>query len=852
MTATLARAVYNDFRPGVDLREGTFLEGEGPAVRLKAGENVIINNNRRLSMRWPIVELDATLSDDHQGAFDLNQRTACFKRKGAAGVITGPDAGQIDVLEFDVPPGCGDDWELVDVIVINSITCAYIRHAFAGGNITTPEAKTVDNICWLHVWDDLQADGTYYTWTSDPYMPTNWVNGLYLGNGSTTDDSDNPYVRDYRPRLAVVGSRLAVSTADGNVALSKVGEFRVWNDLTQADIEQFGEIFTWVMPLASDPPWTNNEVRFSLPLMFVDLVWDKTSTGGGVYARNETAGHDGYRFWSYTLQVWDSDQAQWLSILEQPGNTAPGTDDQFRVTPSVLDVNRVDIVYTDNTQTRYHNRIFRFKAIRKKHQQWPDGIVLHGGTGGQSRLTNPTADQVEYWNDRDAEWPPHMNVNPPNDSVFYIGYYDIGFIEDLPLETGGGDTAKCRPFPNGAADGSGTVYFVPGDSGKIVATDPAPGVHFITGTERYLGLCDPILMQNQGGNTIQTPAGLPAFPRDGLWHNKRFDLEIRLAGSLSSLVIGTATYDSGGGQPTGLIGTRDGLLVQYETSTSWWAVGADPDNVAFIGRSPFGSGTQDGWNRPVEIESNLVFTRTVRTFFAWSITGDQGRSLADNNVGEPIEGYLDNRELMGSAYWPHQGYFVSMTTDDQGTTTAAAFKYSKQSSIAAWSTFTFGRDERPTWRTATATASFGFFEDHGELYHIGSRLYFRHEDKIRYFDAEAEAPNYQDAGDPDPWQIQATMTFHRLRLHPNRMKKLHWINFDARGTLTFTYRISLRDEDEVLPGITVGDITYDDRKLRFPSTQFYSIQIDLGCSDPNGFQLNEFEMLYNTQRRWRT
>lgn len=815
MVAT-RRLMINDFRSGLDLREGTFLDpGERP--RCSILENLFVGRDRRLHRRHPRRKLDVAIPDEIQGFTELDSGLYAFKQKGIAATITGGDAGDITVLDWDLPPeiNSGDEWELLDAINFNNVIVALIRHEFDGPAApggTVPAGVDMDRLVRLHVWD---SHSEYKTWVSDPYAPSNFSQGL-TAFAETGSDEGNVYHRNWAPRMTIVGSRLAIVGPTGDTHLSKPGAPRVWNPLTQSDIEIYGE------PVAFVARSTAVVSEYRLPFLFADLFIEDRGAGSGAYYDTTSAA---LRYHSYVLKWYQDANREFLRINEHLDRYVKGTSPSGATTYTIdEDADGYAVVKLYDPGGVLYGKVLEFRAVRAKSSDDydPTGDVSFSAVAVDF-AAHPTDDGTyEKWASY-LQWSATFGVNLPTINEDYL----------IALRTSTAfNTFETRSDPPHLAAGSDEINLASGAVEPFWNGDFRHH-HYITNAKYQI--------DGAGGGAAVSYE----IKDDYIWHVSRFDREVDISGGLQTGAIGTAFYSGGeGASVSGIIGLRDTLLVQTRRNTQMWQVPADIDGVAFRDRRKYGSG-KAGYSPLEEFDKGLVMSQSVLGWRAWSAAGDASRALADQNIGEAVEG-LGDFDCRSSCYWIHQGAFVAMGLLD-GDLTMVTNHFSTESEMAPWATWTFtDATAVPSWVNAGVLSE--QLVNRGSMIPIDDRLYWRSGGSVYYLDASASS-NLHDDNEVEDQGYVSKVQFHRLRPFTDARAVMSYIDLDVTGQCSLS-SVLASHSDEVVAGPTVYGITFDTGRVRM-SAEFYAIGLIIESQDSSGFDINEIGLHVRPKNRTR-
>jgi hypothetical protein len=140
-------------------------------------------------------------------------------------------------LRFDVPEQCDpNQWSVVATGVFNGVAYAAIRHirlSWAGVSAYPQDIR-------LHIFDGAANLPTYVT---DPAVPNSMLHGYPLYAWSSSATLPLPVYQAYTPILGVSGSKLYMTTPEGNVRFCGIGRPRVWNSRSADDIETLGAMY---------------------------------------------------------------------------------------------------------------------------------------------------------------------------------------------------------------------------------------------------------------------------------------------------------------------------------------------------------------------------------------------------------------------------------------------------------------------------------------------------------------------------------------------------------------------------------------------------------------------------------
>lgn len=320
----------DDFGDGIDRRGGIITRSAKKFYELT---NYLVNQGRKIFRRPPLLKYTGQIDTaTTKGCRWLNGQIVTVAPAGATVAHTVSD---ITTVFFDPPEGSSTahaDWELLELVIFNEQVCALIRHRF-------PLSPACEYRNHLHVWDN-----THPTYVVDPACPPSWSPAFPL---QPFGEGRRGSYKDYRPRMAVIGERLAITTAGGDTAFSGVALPRVWNQLSPAEVLANGEMFYSIIDTRLTP-------QFTIPVPYLDLVTEK-------------------RYAAYVCEFLNS-AGSWTQFTEVTG-TPSATE--YSIAPIT---NRWDATKPDETQLTIapgalvvDGTPFRFRAIAT-----PTTVVVSG------------------------------------------------------------------------------------------------------------------------------------------------------------------------------------------------------------------------------------------------------------------------------------------------------------------------------------------------------------------------------------------------------------------------------------------------------------------------------------------
>lgn len=328
---------FDDFGDGIDRRGGILSRSAKKFYELV---NYVVTQGRKIVARPPLLKYSGLIDTaTTQGCEWLNGQLVTIAPVGA---FVNHTVSDIVTLRFDPPEGSSvvdGEWELLEMVTHNEQICALIRHRF-------PASVVCEYRNHLHVWDDARP-----TYVLDPACPPSWSPAFPL---QPYGEGKRGAYKDYRPRLSVIGERLAMTTAAGDVALAGVALPRVWNTLSPAEILANGEMFYFL--LDANP----GAQQFTVPVPYDDLVYE------GRYA-------------AYVCEYLGTDGV-WVQFTEV--DTAPMNVGEYSIGTAGV-TNRWDSTKPDETQitilpagTASDGLPIRFRAIAEPPVTILSGLYL--------------------------------------------------------------------------------------------------------------------------------------------------------------------------------------------------------------------------------------------------------------------------------------------------------------------------------------------------------------------------------------------------------------------------------------------------------------------------------------------
>lgn len=326
---------------GMDLRPGRYARNQDRFTLL---ENCFITDGKKIRRRPPDRKLSGAIDSDAQGMVLLDGRLTTLAPKGSTIDHGGLD---IDTLYFDRPDYCTGAWELVEAQVFNGLVVATIGFDYPG--------QTVLKRYFLQVFDGKAGKPTY---VEDPFCPTNWRDTLPLhlyGAGVI-----GAYDGVWRPVMGIGGTKLWMSTPDGEVTPSRIAAPRYWNDRTPTDIREGGEWYYFIIPTGG--PLFNFTVSEAHARLGEDRAWS-----------------------AYVLEYIDAD-GRWQKFSEV--SATPTAHAQYHPAATTSRFGGDDEIDLNVYWTGSADTIIRFRLIAGQ----PPMRVLTGGTISDSDSQSFVAD----------------------------------------------------------------------------------------------------------------------------------------------------------------------------------------------------------------------------------------------------------------------------------------------------------------------------------------------------------------------------------------------------------------------------------------------------------------------------
>lgn len=737
-----------NFGGGEDLRDGLFSDEQN---RFRELVNYRIAVGKKLRRRPPCTRDAGLLAGASQGITALKGQLYAFAKRGD--VIAHTTAVSVQTLTFDVPDFT-TTWTLLESVVCAGVVCALIAHDTTG----TTYPKRIA----LHVFDGAAARPTF---VEDPFCPAA-IQDLPLELSGKA--AKNPSYVDYRPRMAVVGGRLAITMPNGDVRLSAVGRPRVWNDRTIADHLSGGVWYYLTAPAAG------GTVQSFYVYEDGTLLEDPTVWNGG-----------------YMLERWDATLRQWVRLEDAvgPGTLyvpagVPSSAFQWRAdaaaAPATVSVAgltqvvKVQVYVASASDTLLRFRLFPTppRTITAAPTYTIDawGTVAITGAGSTTLDGAATPIAVEetlgpfaicYNSQRQyvVGFGKDTSFHPP--PVWGRDYDTVA--EDLGASGGaltwpkGGHRFNIRYAKtvitgvNGAAGTISALTFAAGEtkanfsaavtSGQKLLIAAPSGAGYFRGIAAGTGtVAIPIRnAANVAGDytTLINPVG-------DFWSNRvaptsisdyRYgsDAGYESTGYLAlkqDLILNRVGADDAGSLPcsaqqvsgtiVGIGALKDRLLLQYRDGTQLWAAPSDIAGVQLLAQEPHGAGDiAQTW--PVLVAGALVVP-TEDVVRAYQLEGLAFDGLASKRVGDPVA-RAPIQQQHGAAWWPDQGVLISPVTLG-GTLVFRVLEVRPDEKTLAWA----------RWIVTGLSAWSG---SDGAIVAVRGRVYFRLSQSLYYFDADA-------------------------------------------------------------------------------------------------------------------
>lgn len=807
------------FDGGLDVRDGAFSEKQN---RFREVKNYYVTSGKKLVRRQGLKRAVGAFGADTTGI--IEKGGLAYTLCPAGGGATVPDG--VTPLPFDVPSGATIH-VLMDVVSLNNVPCAIIRHTVGAVQYYA-----------LHIFDN---DPNQFTFVNDIGFP--WMTQL------------NPTTR---PCLGVSAGKLYCGGPTGDVSFSAVGKPRVWNNRT-TDQMKAGRDFVFYLPVAGTQ-------SMQLPLKFSDY--------GGYFPAMVVS-----KFTGDALSDF-SDDPLWSTITD----TSVGGDNfgavntiRYASAPNTKPGATVTTFGKINANPSVGGVWYRARIVRQRITRVLTGAFYSVAFGGLVGLTHVVyGDGAKNTFNLPATF--RFVTSTPNWIVLFNGVIQANpAVYAIQAIGNTGAAVKCvaapangtlievrqmvasgtsfevvvapgtvRSFDGSTQDFLGGVITLPAstsgmnvyikfkadgtidsaNNGGLSFTLPGIGLNFLG--DRYYYGCEILAVSTNGtgvssygGNTApELTAGPPASER-------------ALAGYGDAGFLPTSKHPGSGGLVTDITGTKNRILVRYNAGSQIWDVRADPTQDSIVSLLPYGSG-DNTIPHGVLFFGQTVIVPTSTGFRAAAINDVQklGDSLHDDqDVGAPVSG-LGEFVFQSAAFWPRLSMYVAACTIN-GSFSLMCFVYHGTESISAWSQFTF------TGLTST---------DIRGIVAVGDRLYIRSATDLFYIEASAVAGQCFDYNETTLTAFTSRLVGHFNNLKaPSKMKRTRAIDVMQTGKAVFRFRVNPYDESQETRNLQIEGPTLG-RGIVPMSAAGKGLCMVVESQDANGHQIDDITIEFMADR----
>ncbi len=855
----------DSFSGGIDRRDGSFTETQSRSYDLV---NMRVKNNKR-AVRRPPCSRNATQFVNAQGLIEWRGALYTVAKKGD--VVTKP-ATVTGELRFDNPDHC-TTWELGGLLNFGGFPVALIKHTYPGGTVTHQ---------WrLHVFDGKANKPTY---VEDPWCPIGFGPSLPLHVYRT--GSPSAFDADYVPRMTVCGGRLYISRPDGNVAFSKTGNARTWNERTVEQMADEGEWWYFITTATSGVQEfiiSEDFARLYVEGGWACFILEACTTDGTWYQCNEIVGSltalAMYQVQSvasrfaggYTNEIklrvyWDAGGGTVLRfrlLFKPPITTADivASADAWgrkKVSAGTLLMQGVPFQIDAVDEEGYGTATsMQFQFVDNVTTQ-QDITHRTNAESGQSWYATISSIPTDMWREnttgastsiqtRDSGW----TQAPGGGDWRTLGgrycYNNLIIGKWTNPTVGAANAVTASAFSAGETRISLTNSVQAGD--RIIVQ---PGLNYATcyialdtgnanirirDTTNVAGdytadvtIGSSVYDWNEGVTYTPIYYGHEEGHQSQFYIERTLEYQLNLSGADDAGELPTASQQGAdGGYVTALCAMKDRLLVSYVGGTQLWQASGLPDDFALLGFGPVGTGDQV-YPEPRAVGQSVVLGM-ARGLMSLNLSGSNLDSLRDINLGEPIED-LGFPQQQDAAFWPITGEYVTPVEMPDGSFQFLVFDYSPEQKITSWSRWTVA--DLPEVERFTMVA-------------MGRKLYFRADGYLYDFD-EAGTDFIDAHDDPDePYESVWMPHFNHFKA-PFRQKQCLELEWVMSGTVTVSVRWNpdLPDEETgelVYTGPTAG-------RAKVPAPVWgHGLAPVVRSRDRTGFEIEEFGMWFKVQGR---
>lgn len=798
--AKVKTLTMDDFSGGIDRRDGLISRDARKAYDIV---NMRIDQGGKPTMRPPFELLSGSLGAKTKGFTYLNGRFYTFAYNGEDGSHTidpSAFAYPVQTLYFDPPPLANTTWEVVDSTALNEVICVLIRHGITNG----ADAYV------LHVFDEDFATRTLPTYVLDGACPAAWSPILPqhpFGPGK------NGGPRTYAPRLAVVGGRLVISMANGDVAISAINRPRVWNQREASDFVNTG---FWSYVITTD----DTNLSWTIPVNPNDL----RMIGGFAGYLLEYCDSDGD--WRQLEQVasYPSGIGQW-SIVATPSRF-PG-----RLEPEAL--------------LRVNWGLGRGYTIRFRALPRPAVTVLSGATllpslqitsgvvtfeGGNTIIDSATPGTLTpstwyyflYGPDGLLALEDTGSATTFPDSVYSAGLYrqrvlyraktdGTGAVLDLSFTSGG--TVEVSTGSSKVKGTSTSFTSTLRANMRVTISGETRTVRRITSDTEF-EVSEPFTVAGSGLAGTYDPKFDLAFEigdTGNEFYARKEAEAILLAGANDAGIITTSLHDPDDATVVCIVGSQNRLMVQFPQNVQLWAMADDPKTITFLSMHAIGSGENaDPWPLMMDGWAMIPTSLGVRAF---APAGNNKDYIEQSPLGDKLRG-ITIPPLGVSAWWQKIGCYLTCAQGAGDGTIYCLSHWTNDNKIDAWS----------RWNVAGLTQIDGMFTAGRYLYILSGHSVYR---------SDPESTVFTDS----VGQYEAVYrSLYNDHDNPNSNKKLVGLFYGLVGKATLSIYVNPSHTDEWVAGPPVIGPGYAQGRQKVGISAYGpAIGFEIRSSDPSGF-----------------
>lgn len=317
------------------------------------------------------------------------------------------------------------------------------------------------------------------------------------------------------------------------------------------------------------------------------------------------------------------------------------------------------------------------------------------------------------------------------------------------------------------------------------------------------------------------------------------------ASERDTVVLPTASHDSGGGIPTLLYGIKNRLLVGYSGGMQLWSVNEDANQDEKLDISPVGTGNQ--LQPHGVLFGGGVMAPMENGYWLIGLGGDLSDKLSDDRVGEKIERF-GVPQVSTAVFWPWLGEYIAVETVN-GNFRFRVLDLHRSKKISGWSRWTLTGITGVDYKTMIPVKDKLYFRSGEDLYYIDAGAYDRATATGTFRDSN------DTAGDGNAYVSRAVWRYNDFK-KPKIKKDIRGIDviqtpcglsvFGQDATATFDFRPVGYNPNLIEFGPTITGSTYgkDTCELSMETDQ---LSVVMESTDELGHELQALAILFDYQ-----